>query len=90
MTRGAKTVRILGVVAVLTLGAGFAAYAMDLHRMALWQVVRACVADSKLTGQPFPCLEVNLSGGDERGTVVLRPPLLADTVLAPDAADQGR
>jgi CDP-diacylglycerol pyrophosphatase len=83
VTRGAQTVRILAVVAVLTVSAAFAAYAMDLHRMALWQVVRACVADYKLTGTPFPCLEVNLSGGEARGTVVLRPPLLEDTVLSP-------
>ena len=74
MTRGGKTVRILAVVAVLTVSAAFAAYAMELHRMVLWQVVRACVADYKLTGTPFPCLEVNLSGGEERGDVVLRPP----------------
>src|SRR6202044_442171 len=83
VTRGAKTVRILAMVAVVTVSAGFAAYAMELHRMVLWQVVRACVADYKLTGTPFPCLEVDLSGGEERGTVVLRPPLLEDTVLAP-------
>src|SRR5580700_8620761 len=83
VTRGAKTVRILAVVAVLTVSAAFAAYAMELHRAVLWQVVRACVADYKLTGTPFPCLEVDLSGGEERGTVVLRPPLLEDTVLAP-------
>ena len=83
MTRGAKTMRILAVVAVVTVSAAFAAYAMELHRMALWQVVRACVADYKLTGAPFPCLEVDLSGGEERGTVVLRPPLLDDTMLAP-------
>ena len=83
VTRGAKTVRILAVVAALTVSAAFAAYAMELHRMALWQVVRACVADYKLTGTPFPCLEVDLFGGEERGTVVLRPPLLEDTVLAP-------
>ena len=83
VTRGAKTVRILAVVAVLTVSAAFAAYAMELHRMVLWQVVRACVADYKLTGTPFPCLEVDLSGGEERGTVVLRPPFMDDTVLAP-------
>ena len=64
VTRGTKTVRILSVVAVLTVSAAFAAYAMELHRMALWQVVRACVADFKLTGTPFPCLEVDLSGGE--------------------------
>ena len=49
----------------------------------LWQVERACVADFKLTGTPFPCLEVNLSGGEERGNVILRPPLLNDMILAP-------
>ena len=89
VTRRAKTVQILAVVAVLTVCAGFAAYAMELHRMALWQVVRACVADYKLTGKPFPCLEVNLSGGEERGAVVLRPPLLSDTVLAPTRQIRG-
>jgi CDP-diacylglycerol pyrophosphatase len=83
VTLGAKTVRILAVVAVLTVSAAFAAYAMELHRMALWQVVRACVADYRLTGTPFPCLEVNLTGGEALGSVVLRPPLSEDTVLAP-------
>jgi CDP-diacylglycerol pyrophosphatase len=78
-----KTLWILSVVVVLTASAAFAAYAMELHRMALWQIVRACVADYKLTGAPFPCLEVNLAGGEEVGDVVVRPPLLGDTVLAP-------
>ena len=89
MTRGGKTLRILAVVAVLTVSAAFAAYAMDLHRRVLWQVVRACVADYKLTGKPFPCLEVNLTGGEERGAVVLRPPFLDDTVLAPTRRIKG-
>ncbi|MBV8797428.1 MAG: hypothetical protein JO136_21025, partial [Hyphomicrobiales bacterium] len=78
MTRGEKTVWIVAGVAVLTVAAAFAAYAMELHRTVLWQVVRACVADYKLTGTPFPCLEVNLSGGEDLGTVVLRPPFLED------------
>ncbi len=81
--RRMKIVRILSAAAVLTVSAAFAAYAMELHRMALWQVVRACVADYKLTGAPFPCLEVDLAGGEERGAVVVRPPLMDDTVLAP-------
>ncbi len=89
VTRGAKTVRILAVVAVVTVSAAFAAYAMELHRMVLWQVVRACVADYKLTGKPFPCLEVDLAGGEALGTVVLRPPLLEDTVLAPTRRIKG-
>jgi CDP-diacylglycerol pyrophosphatase len=78
-----KTIWIVSVVVVVTASAAFAAYAMELHRMALWQVVRFCVADTKLTGGPFPCLEVNLAGGEERGAVVVRPPLLNDTVLSP-------
>jgi hypothetical protein len=38
----------------------FVAFAAGLHRQALWQVVRACVADFKLTTAPYPCLAVNL------------------------------
>jgi CDP-diacylglycerol pyrophosphatase len=78
-----KTVWILSAVAGLTVATAFAAFATGLNRMVLWQVVRACVADFKLTGTPFPCLEVDLSGGDERGNIVLRPPLSDDTILAP-------
>ena len=78
-----KTMWILLGVAGLTVSTAFATFAVGLDRMVLWQVVRACVADFKLTGTPFPCLEVDLSGGEERGNVVLRPPLLDDTVLAP-------
>jgi CDP-diacylglycerol pyrophosphatase len=89
VTRGGKTVRILAVVAVLSVSAGFAAYAMELHRMALWQVVRACVADYKLTGTPFPCLEVNISRGEALGNVVLRPPLSEDTVVVPTRRIKG-
>jgi CDP-diacylglycerol pyrophosphatase len=89
VTRGAQTVWILAVVAVLTVSAAFAAYAMELHRMVLWEVVRACVADYKLTGTPFPCLEVDLAGGEALGSVVLRPPLLEDTVLAPTRRIKG-
>ena len=83
MTQGARTVRILAAAAVATAAGGFGAFAMDLHRTALWQVVRACVADYRLTGSPLPCLEVDLAGGQERGHVVLRPPLSDDTVLVP-------
>ncbi len=83
VTRAVKTVWIVAIVAALTMSAAFAAYAMELHRMALWQVVRACVADYKLTGAPFPCLEVNISGGEARGNVVLRAPLQDETILVP-------
>lgn len=70
---------VAGLVAMTT----FATFAVDLQRLALWQVVRACIVDYKLTGTPFPCVRVDLSGGDERGDVVLRPPLLHDMILAP-------
>ena len=83
MTRGTKIVWILSIVAGLPLVTAFATFPVGLDRLALWQVVRACVADFELTGSPFPCLEVDLSGGEEGGSVVLRPPLSDDTILAP-------
>jgi CDP-diacylglycerol pyrophosphatase len=89
VTRGRKSAGVFAAVAALTVLVAFAAFAMELNRMALWQVVRACVADYKLTGAPFPCLEVNLSGGEELGNVVLRPPLSDDTLLAPTRRIKG-
>jgi CDP-diacylglycerol pyrophosphatase len=77
-----KRAWILSAVVGLTAATAFASLAMGLDRMALWQVVRACVADFKLTRSPFPCLEVDLSGGEERGSVVLRPPPWDDMILA--------
>jgi CDP-diacylglycerol pyrophosphatase len=61
----------------------FATWAFALDRQALWQVVRACVADARLTGAPFPCLKVDLTSGEEQGYVVLAPPFLRDMILAP-------
>ena len=53
-------------------------------RGALWQVVGTCVANPALTGAAFPCLEVNLSGGEEGGYLILRPPVgKPDTILSP-------
>ena len=80
VTRGLKRVGILFIAVGLTVATAFA---IGLDRLALWQIVRACVADFKLTGAPFPCLEVDLSGGESRGDVVLRSPLAHDTILAP-------
>ena len=74
-----KKAVILLVIAMTAL----ATSAIGLDRLALWPVVQACVADFKLTGAPFPCLEVDLSNGDERGYVVLRSPLLNDLIVAP-------
>jgi CDP-diacylglycerol pyrophosphatase len=67
------------VFSLVALGFGDAA-----ERQALWQVVRACVADYQTTGATFPCLAVNLSDGIDRGSAVLRPPFGApDTILVP-------
>ena len=55
-----------------------------ISRGALWEVIRTCVANHALTGAAFPCLEVNVSAGDERGYVILRAPLgTPDLILAP-------
>jgi CDP-diacylglycerol pyrophosphatase len=55
-----------------------------LGRGALWSVVQTCVASHALTGAAFPCLEVNVSGGDQRGYVILRAPFgRPDLILAP-------
>ena len=75
--------RLLLVIAGATALTAFTTFAIGLDRQALWQVARTCVADFKLTGAPFPCLEVNLSGGEERGDVVLRPPLSNDLIVVP-------
>jgi CDP-diacylglycerol pyrophosphatase len=61
-----------------------AAWAAGFQRVALWPVIRACVATYTLTGSPFPCLQVDLEGGEARGFVVLRPPVgESDTILSP-------
>jgi CDP-diacylglycerol pyrophosphatase len=78
-----KGARTLLIAVGLLAATAFATFAIGLDRLALWQVVRACVADFKLTGAPFPCLKVDLSGGEARGDVVLRSPLAHDMILAP-------
>jgi CDP-diacylglycerol pyrophosphatase len=83
VTRGTKIVWILSIFIALTLVTPVATFPVGLDRLALWQVVRACVADFKLTDAPFPCLKVDLSAGEERGHMVLRPPLGHDLILVP-------
>jgi len=63
---------ILFIAAGLTAVRALASSAIGLDRQGLRLVVHACVADFKLTGSPFPCLEVD---------VVLHPPL-RDIILA--------
>jgi CDP-diacylglycerol pyrophosphatase len=74
---------MLGFAAGVIALTAFATWAFALDRQALWSVVNACVADHKLTGASFPCLEVDLAGDEERGYVVLNAPFEQDTILAP-------
>jgi CDP-diacylglycerol pyrophosphatase len=78
-----KKAALLLISALVFAATAFATSAIGLNRLALWQVVRTCVADFRLTGAAFPCLEVDLSGGQERGDVILRSPLSNDLIVAP-------
>jgi CDP-diacylglycerol pyrophosphatase len=75
-------------VAVILVAASLAytgrAALTGLFRGALWNVVQACVANHALTGAAFPCLEVNVSDGDQRGYAVLQSPFgRPDLILTP-------
>jgi CDP-diacylglycerol pyrophosphatase len=83
--KGWKLARAV-VVSCVAVAFAFAAVAggPEISRGALWKVVQTCVANRALTGAAFPCLEVDVSGGDERGYVILRAPLgVPDLILAP-------
>lgn len=76
------------IIAPLWIGATLAfsaqAAVTDVSRGALWKVVQACLLDHRLTGAALPCLEVNVSRGNERGYVILQLPFGAsDPMLAP-------
>ncbi len=73
------------LIASALVGSAAFAYAAEIaSRHALWEVERLCIYDKTKSGSPFPCLEVNLADGLERGYVVLRPPFgRPDTILAP-------
>jgi CDP-diacylglycerol pyrophosphatase len=76
--------KVLFLFVALSLAFAAQAAGAEADRGALWRVVQLCVADHALTGAAFPCLDVNLSGGKERGYVVLRLPLAnLDLILAP-------
>jgi CDP-diacylglycerol pyrophosphatase len=76
--------KVLFLFAALSLALASQAAGVESDRGALWRVVQSCVADHALTGAAFPCLDINLSGGRERGYVVLRRPLAnSDLILAP-------
>jgi CDP-diacylglycerol pyrophosphatase len=77
---------ILAGVVLLALIGGVAAS----DRLVLWRVVQACVLDHGVTGLPFPCLEVNVEAGRDRGYVVLRAPLqTTHVVVSPTVRVEG-
>jgi CDP-diacylglycerol pyrophosphatase len=82
---GAATLTASRLAALLciaaTLAFGVEAAAAGASRGALWKVVQACLISHSLTGAAFPCLEVNVSGGNERGYTVLRPPFDASGLI---------
>jgi CDP-diacylglycerol pyrophosphatase len=83
LTSGQSRLRIAAICCVAFALAEQAALAKG-DRGALWQVVRICVANHALTGAAFPCLDVNVSDGEEGGYVILRPPVgKPDTILSP-------
>jgi len=57
VTRGGNRARIVLVAAGLAAMTTFATPAVGLERLALWQVVQACIVDFKLTGAPFRAFE---------------------------------
>ena len=82
--RGLLTKLFIGLIACGLPLSALGVFAASPTRQALWQVVRACVADFKLTGGSFPCRLVDLTGGEEQGYVVLRAPFgPPDLVLVP-------
>jgi CDP-diacylglycerol pyrophosphatase len=78
--------RTVSLLCLATTAFAFAAHAAvtELGRAALWKVVQTCVLNHALTGAAFPCLEVNVSDGTERGYAVLRRPFgEPDLILSP-------
>ena len=70
-------------IAVASASSAQAAVA-GVSRGALWRVIQTCLINHALTGAAFPCLDVNVSEGNERGYAILRPPFAAsDLILAP-------
>ena len=82
--QGRQSLSRIAVVGCVVLAFAAPAVLAKGDRGALWQVVQTCVANHDLTGAAFPCLAVNLSGGEERGYVILRPPVgRPDVILSP-------
>ena len=75
---------IVSALTVWALTFGALKFRAAALRQALWRVVQTCAADYKLTGAAFPCVQVNLTGGEDRGYVVMRAPFgRHEIILAP-------
>jgi CDP-diacylglycerol pyrophosphatase len=83
VTRNTRGLAKLPIVVILTTLLAFAGAAIALHRQALWQVIRVCVASSELFGAAFPCRQIDLAVGNERGVAIVQPPLLNDLIVVP-------
>jgi CDP-diacylglycerol pyrophosphatase len=59
----------------------FASACAAADRMLLWHVVQACVANHRLLGAAFPCLEVNSAPGSDAGFAVLKAPFEATHIV---------
>lgn len=69
----ARTLAVFCGAAVLL--SGSLALAQSAKRAMLWHVVQLCVANKQITGSAFPCMEADLSRGQDTGYVVLHAPL---------------
>ncbi len=86
---GSRLTLKLTTAAVLVCVVGLAV-AQGADRGLLWHVVQACVANTKITGGAFPCLEVNIAKGEESGFAIIRAPLEAThIILTPTAHVEG-
>jgi CDP-diacylglycerol pyrophosphatase len=59
----------------------FASACAAADRMLLWHVLQACVANNRLLGAAFPCLEVNVARDSDAGFAVLRAPFEATHIV---------
>ena len=69
--------RLTAVVIAAGLFLSIAGYAVaqSADRGLLWRVVQTCVLNARITGASFPCLDVNIAKGVDKGFAVVRAPL---------------
>ena len=74
MRRPALLALLLGIATVVC--------AASLPRDTLWGVEATCLLNKRTTGAAFPCVEVDIAGGIERGFAVLRAPFRQTHLVA--------